>query len=292
MAKIAFFGLGTMGLPIALNLARAGHVLHVLPRNGKMDAPKEIERNGGIIFSDVKEMVRDADFIISVVPNDEAVKDIYFNDNMKKAVRAGTVIIEMTSCSPEIVINLAEEYKPLGVSVLDAPITGALPKAKNGTLIIMGAGDAKDFEKADAVFSAIAEKVFQLGAIGNGKLIKAMTNLLGAINLAAVGEFYRFAKSRNLDFSQLAEVVEVSAGGSTQFTRNFGKMVNQEFSPAFTLDLLRKDMGIALAYAQKDQNLHMPLAECAYSLYSMAREFDKDDCSSIAKVNIAKENVR
>lgn len=289
MANIAFFGLGTMGLPIATNLAKAGHTLYVMPRNGKMEAPKAIEKLGGVIVSSVEEMVKNAEFIISVVPNDQSVKDIYFNDTMKKGVQKGTIIIEMTSCSPDTVIELAEQYKPLGVSVIDAPITGALPKAISGTLFIIGAGDKADFDKAQPVFAPISEKVFQLGKVGNGKLIKAMTNLLGAINLAAVGEFYRFAKAQNLDMQQLIDVVAVSAGGSIQFTRNFEKIVAQNFTPTFTLDLLRKDMGIALDYAKQNADLCMPLAECAYDLYSQAHEFDKDDCCSIARVNKKRE---
>ena len=260
-----------------------------MPRKGKMEAPAAIEKLGGVIVSGVEEMVKHAEFIISVVPNDQSVKDIYFNDAMKKAVQKGTIIIEMTSCSPDTVIELAKQYKPLGVSVIDAPITGALPKAISGTLFIMGAGDKADFDKAQPVFAPISEKVFQLGKVGNGKLIKAMTNLLGAINLAAVGEFYRFAKAQNLDFRQLVDVVAVSAGGSTQFTRNFDKMITQNFTPTFTLDLLRKDMGIALACAKQHADLFMPLAECAYDLYSQTHEFDKDDCSSIVRIDKKRE---
>lgn len=130
----------------------------------------------------------------------------------------------MTSCSPEIVREVARFFAEKQVRLIDAPITGALPKAIDGTLTIMGAGDPAAFAAAEGVFSAISERVFQLGEIGNGKLIKAMTNLLGAINLAAVGEFYRFAQSAGLDMETLQQVVAVSAGGSTQFERNFNKM--------------------------------------------------------------------
>ncbi len=163
-------------------------------------------------------------------------------------------------------------------------MTGALPKAVDGTLIIMGAGEPEAFRAAESVFAPIAEKVYQLGRVGNGKLIKAMTNLLGAINLAAVGEFYRFAGAEGLDMEQLADVVMASAGGSTQFARNFGKMVANKYAPTFALSLLRKDMGIALDCAAKAQALSMPLAECAYELYKRASIFDREDCSAIAKM--------
>lgn len=284
MADIAFFGLGTMGLPMALNLLKAGHCLHVMPFRGIMEGPREVERLGGVIHDNLEGMLEKAEFIISVVPNDDSVRDIYLNETMKNAVRPGSIIIEMTSCSPEVVQEVEAYYADKNVGVIDAPITGALPKAIDGTLTIMGAGRAEDFQRAEAVFAPMAEKVFQLGKVGNGKLIKSMTNLLGAVNLAAVGEFYRFASAMGLNMEELAEVVKKSAGGSTQFDRNFFKMVEDNYKPTFTLALLRKDMGIALQSAEKHPELALPLSRLAYELYRQASDYDRDDCSSIARL--------
>ena len=285
MAEIAFFGLGTMGLPMALNLLKAGHHVHVMPHKGKLENPRLVERHGAVIHNTLTEMVSPAEFIISVVPDDKAVREIYLDHTMKKAISSGSIIIEMTSCSPETVKEVQSFYMDSGVNIIDAPITGALPRAINGTLTILGAGDPTDFQKAASVLNAMAEKVYQLGPVGNGKLIKAMTNLLGAINLAAVGEFFRFASSLGLNMEQLADVVEASAGGSTQFTRNFGKMVAHDYSPTFSLRLLRKDMGIALDQAAKNDKLSMPLADLAYKLYLDAKEYDTKDCSAIAMID-------
>lgn len=284
MAEIAFFGLGTMGVPIAKNLLRAGHKLRVMVYQGLVEGPREVRKLGAIIDERLEDMVGTADFIISIVPNDASVREVYMNEAMHAAVKEGAIIIEMTSCSPEVVREVAEYYADRGVKVIDAPITGALPKAIDGTLTIMGAGDPEAFRAAEEVFAPIAEKVHQLGKVGNGKLIKAMTNLLGAINLAAVGEFYRFAEAEGLDMEQLVEVVQASAGSSTQFNRNFGKMVEDNYTPTFALGLLRKDMGIALDCAARVEELSLPLAQCAYELYKKAAAFDREDCSAIAKV--------
>ena len=285
MAEIAFFGLGTMGLPMALNLLKAGHRVHVMPHRGHMENPRIAERHGAVIHTSLTDMIGQAEFVISVVPDDTAVSEIYLNETMKKLLKPGCIIIEMTSCSPETVREVEAFYADSGVSVIDAPITGALPRAINGTLTILGGGKPDDFEKAAPVLNAMAEKVHQLGAVGNGKLVKAMTNLLGAVNLAAVGEFFRFASTMGLDLSQLADVVKDSAGGSTQFTRNFEKMVEHNYTPTFTLKLLRKDMGIALDQAANHEELAMPLAELAYRLYQEAEEYDARDCSAIALVD-------
>lgn len=288
MAEIAFFGLGTMGTPIAKNLLAAGHTVRAMVYQGILDGPAEARKHGAVIVETLEELVGSAEFIISIVPNDDSVREVYLNPAMHAAVKEGAIIIEMTSCSPQTVVAVQDYYADRGVRVIDAPVTGALPKAIDGTLIIMGAGEEDAFRRAEPVFAPIASKVYQLGKVGNGKLIKSMTNLLGAINLAAVGELYRFAHAEGLDMAQFADVVMASAGGSTQFARNFDKMVDNNYSPTFSLSLLRKDMGIALERAAHNETLNMPLARCAYELYKAATPFDREDCSAIAKVSAAK----
>ena len=284
MADVAFFGLGNMGLPMAVNLLKAGHRVHVMVHHSK-EGPEEAVRHGAILAQSMEEMVRDAEFVVSVVPDDRAVLAIYENADFQHAVRKGCIVLEMSSCSPGAVRRVEEICRPLGVPVLDAPITGAKPKALSGTLVVLGAGDEEDFITAAPVLSAMSEKVFQLGPVGTGKIIKAMTNLLGAVNLAAVGECYRFASALGLDMEKFAEAAGESAGGSTQFSRNFGRMVQGNYTPLFTLELMLKDMEIAMACASDCPSLRMPLAECALSLYRGAGAHAKEDCSSIACVD-------
>ena len=283
MAVVAFFGLGSMGLPMAINLLKAGHEVRVMVHKNT-SGPEEAVRHGAILSSSMQDMVAGADMIVSVVPDDAAVLDIYENEEFKRSVGRGCLVLEMSSCTPDAVRRVEALCRPLGVHVLDAPITGAKPKAIAGTLVVLGAGDPKDFVAAEPVLSAISEKVFQLGTIGTGKIIKAMTNLLGAVNLAAVGEFYRFASALGLDMQTLAEVTKESAGGSTQFSRNFERMVKGDYSPVFTLALMLKDMEIAMKCASEYPGLHMPLAECATEMFRSATKYVNDDCSGIARI--------
>ena len=283
MAIVAFFGLGSMGLPMALNLLKAGHDVRVMVHRSAV-GPEEAVRHGAVMKSSVKDMVSGADFVVSVVPDDRAVLDIYENEEFK-SVKRGCIVLEMSSCTPEAVRKVEALCRPLGVRVLDAPITGARPKAVAGTLVVLGAGKDEDFDDAAPVLSAMTEKVFRLGEVGTGKIIKAMTNLLGAVNLAAVGEFYRFASALGLDMETLAAVTRESAGGSTQFSRNFGRMVKGDYEPLFTLGLMLKDMETAMHCASSQPGLHMPLAECAVALYRGASAYAQKDCSSIALVD-------
>ena len=178
MAVAAFFGLGSMGLPMAINLLKAGHEVRVMVHRNTA-GPEEAVRHGAVLMSSVRDMVSGADFVISVVPDDKAVLDIYEEGEFKRFVKRGCLVLEMSSCTPGAVRRVEEICRPLGVHVLDAPITGARPKAVAGTLVVLGAGDPADFEAAAPVLSAMTEKVFQLGAVGTGKIIKAMSALLG-----------------------------------------------------------------------------------------------------------------
>lgn len=291
MAVVAFFGLGSMGLPMAVNLLKAGHEVRVMVHRSP-SGPEEAVRHGAVLVSSLKDMLSGADFVISVVPDDRAVLDVYENAQFGQFVEKGCIVLEMSSCTPEAVRRVEDLCRPRGVRVLDAPITGARPKAVAGTLVVLGAGKDADFEAASPVLSAMAEKVFRLGEVGTGKTIKAMTNLLGAVNLAAVGEFYRFASALGLDMETLAAVTRESAGGSTQFSRNFGRMVKGDYEPVFTLGLMLKDMEIAMRCAAGHPGLHMPLAECAVALYRGASAYEQKDCSSIALVDAPAENEK
>ena len=186
MAVVAFFGLGSMGLPMAINLLKAGHEVRVMVHRSSA-GPEEAARHGAVLTSSVKEMVSGADFVVSVVPDDWAVLDVYENDQFRQSVKKGCIVLEMSSCTPEAVRRVEDTCRPLGVHVLDAPITGARPKAVTGTLVVLGAGDDADFDAAAPVLSAMTEKVFRLGSVGTGKIIKAMSALLAEMAEALEG---------------------------------------------------------------------------------------------------------
>lgn len=283
--RIGFFGLGNMGVPMVKNLLKAGFSVTSYVHSNHTEGSNAIRACGAHIVDTAEEVVAGADVIMSCVPADQEVRNIYLKRSIHDNIQEGAIIIEMTSCRADTVREVQSYYADKGVKVIDAPITGAKVGAENGTLTIIGAGDPETFEKVQPIFDALAQKVYNLGQVGNGKLVKAMTNLLGAINLAAVGELYRMAKAENLNMEQFVEVVKDSAGGSVQFERNFMKMVHSDYEPTFALSLLRKDMEIALDMAADLDGVSMPLAEFAYRLYQNGSSFDGADCSAIAKVD-------
>lgn len=282
METIAFFGLGTMGVPIVKNLLAAGYTVKATVHKGHMEGPNAVAQYGAQIESTLEAAVKDADVIMSIVPDDVGVKEIYLNEEMHRYVKEGAIIIEMTSCSAEVVIAVQDYYQDKAVRVIDAPVTGAKVGAETGTLTMIGAGDPAAFTQVQPILDVISKKYYNLGAVGNGKLVKAATNLMGAVNLAVVGEIYRLVKAKGLDLEQFFTVAQDSAGGSTQFNRNFNKMVQEDYTSTFALKLLRKDMGLALDMAE---DLSLPIAQYAYQIYQAAAPFDNEDCSAIAKVD-------
>lgn len=282
METIAFFGLGNMGVPIVKRLLEAGFNVKVTVHNGHMEGPNEVEKYGAHIENSIEAAVKDADIIMSIVPDDVAVKEIYLNPNMHQYVKNNAIIIEMTSCSADTVVAVQQYYIDKDVQVIDAPVTGAKYGAETGNLIIIGAGDEEAFKKAKKVFDVISKKIYNLGDVGNGKFVKAVTNLMGAVNLAMVGEISRIIKNSGISPEQFFTVAQDSAGGSMQFTRNFNRMMNDEYTTTFALKLLRKDMGLALDMANEASSL--PISEFVYQIYKAATVFDDEDCSAIAKV--------
>lgn len=280
MSSIAFFGLGHMGLPMVLRLLKYGHEVHVCAHRDAA-APQTAARHGAVVEENFFKCAEHAEYIISILPDDRALQALFMNETMRRAVPEGSVIIEMTSCSPRMFLQLRQWYAEKGVPVLDAPVTGGVRGAREGTLKIIGGGDEKEFAAVSSILDVLASRVFIVSSRpGEGKLVKAMTNLLGAVNTAALGEFCRMALARGLDTEKLYEVGLVSSGFSTQFERRFRKMVSGDFSTNFALKLMRKDMETALAEAG---DIPMPLAECAYGLYNMAKAFDNDDYSVIIR---------
>lgn len=283
MTTIAFFGLGNMGVPIVKNLLAAGFIVKSAVHNGNMNGPNKVAAYGAQITDSIEAAVKDADIIMSIVPDDAAVKEIYLNEAMHQYVKENAVIIEMTSCSAETVIAVQKYYDDKQVKVIDAPVTGAKIGAETGNLTILGAGEAETFQKVQPVLDAISKKVYQLGPVGNGKFVKAVTNLMGAVNLAMAGEICRIVKKQGMDLGQFFAVAQESAGGSTQFTRNFNRMVQEDFTTTFALKLLRKDMDLALDMADKE--LSLPISNFVYQIYEAAAIYDNEDCSAIVKAD-------
>lgn len=282
MPVIAFFGVGTMGTPMAINLLKAGYNVQTKIYKDCVQGPETLQKYGEKIMDSVAEVVANADYILSIVPDDQAVREVYLNEEMLEHIRPGTIMIEMTSCSPEVMEEVQTYYAGKNVALVDCSVTGALQGAIEGNLGILASGDVDVIKKAQPIFDILGNKTSYLGKQGNAKRFKALNNLLAAINLTAASEIYRLAYAAQMDLEQVYNVLKISSGNSVQFERNFPRMIAQDFEPTFTVALLRKDMGLALDLAKGQ---HLALAELTLQLFQTAKPYDQEDCSAIVKVD-------
>lgn len=281
MASIGFIGLGAMGLPMARRLCAVGHSLKVAVHSNPAPA-KEIEALGGTVAGDFAAVMRDVEYIITIVPEDTQLRALFLSPDTVGGIAPGTVLIEMTSSTPSGMQEIAAALSARGVSCLDAPVSGGVKGAANGTLTIICGGEKTVFDKARPILDAMGEKVMLVGALGAGKALKAINQMLVGVNTVVAAEALALARKLEIDLDIAFDVIRASSGASTAFTNRFKRMAGKDFAPAFKLALMRKDIRIALGEAA---GIAMPVTSVAYQLFQMMDKADDDlDFGVISKL--------
>jgi len=187
MARIGFIGLGIMGKPMARNLIKAGFSLTVHNRSrAKVD---ELVRHGATAATSGAEVASAADILITMLPNSPDVELVALGPNgIKQGAKAGQLFIDMSTINPIVSQKIAKELEPLGVAMIDAPVSGGEKGAIDGSLSIMAGGKPDDFERALPVFNALGKTITHMGPLGAGGFTKLANQIIVAINLTAIGE--------------------------------------------------------------------------------------------------------
>lgn len=281
MASIGFIGLGAMGLPMAKRLISAGHDLAVFVHKNRAPA-EELEKLGGKIVSGVAELVADAEVIVSIIPDDAQLEALFLSPEVLNALRPGTLVIEMTTATPAVMQKIAGVLEEKGARVLDAPVSGGVKGASEGTLTIICGGNQAVHETALPILLAMGAKAPLVGGMGAGKALKAVNQLLVGVNTVVVAEALCLARKLGVDPDAMRDVISTSSGNSAAFGNKFASMSKGDYTPRFTGKLMRKDIGIALA---EGKDLALPLTVLANHLYEMLPpEADDLDYSAIAEL--------
>lgn len=283
-AKIAFFGLGKMGMGPAMNLLKSGFpVYSAIHKN--MSTAKNFEEAGGVIDVSAKAAIKDADYIISIVPDDRALYDLATKELLDE-IKQGALWIEMTSCSSDAVKYLESELTNRNIYLLDAPVSGGTIAANAGTMTMMCAGNRKALELAQPVLDVIGEKIFHVSEnVGDGKKIKMLNNLLSAMNKAAAGEIWRIAKNNNLDSEKVFQVITASSGDSKGFQQAWKRLEENTFEATFTVEHMKKDVDLAINLTD---GLSCPLSDITKMYYdTTVNAFSGEDSSAVAKTEIS-----
>ncbi|MFD8334529.1 2-hydroxy-3-oxopropionate reductase [Streptomyces solisilvae] len=267
--KIAFIGLGIMGGPMAANLVKAGHT--VTGYNRSRPAIDKLIAADGRGAGSVAEAVADAEVVITMVPADPQVEEVVLGEGgVLEHVKPGTLVIDMSSITPQTSIKVAAAAKEKGVRTLDAPVSGGEAGAIEAVLSIMVGGEADDFADAKPVFDAMGTTVIHVGPTGAGQTVKAANQLIVAVNIQVVAEAVVFLENAGVDLPVALDVLAGGLAGSTVLNRKKANMVNREFAPGFRIDLHHKDMGIVTAAARAVE-APLPVGSLAAQLVASAR---------------------
>jgi 3-hydroxyisobutyrate dehydrogenase-like beta-hydroxyacid dehydrogenase len=254
---IGFLGLGAMGKPMALNLVKAGHpVITTFHRNR---APAdELAAAGAELASDAVGVAARAEVLITMLPADAEIIEVY--DAALPALGKGSLCIDMTSAKPDTMIAVSEKAAAAGIAIVDAPVSGGIAKAVDGTLTIMTGGTAAAVARARPILQVMGSAIFETGDVGSGKAFKMINQLLNAGNTMIASEALFLARRLELDLEKLVDVVGKSSGGSWIFANKVPKfMIPRAFDTGFKLELMSKDVGLTADYA-RSQDLDLPAA--------------------------------
>jgi len=281
--KLGFVGLGNMGSRIAQRLLDHGYQLAVYDVDiSKSDA---IRAQSGTVAKNIVELARTADVILSCLTNDDAVRSAYIGpDGVFAGSRPGTVVLEMSTISPESSRDLHRLGAQGGIEVLDVAISGSTPAAEQGTLTLLVGGDRELFGAAEPIFQAIAKQYFLLGAPGSGTAMKLVVNTLLGVGMQAIAEAVAFGEKVGLDRERLLDVLSKTAVIAPAHVGKLARVAINDYDPQFPLRLMNKDFQLILAAAAKEQ-LRMPATEAAFHVNSdeLARNNSEEDFSAVLR---------
>jgi 2-hydroxy-3-oxopropionate reductase len=268
MTNIAFIGLGIMGSPMAVHLAKAGHQVTGFNRTPDKAAP--LVDAGGRAAESIADAVRGAEVVCVMVPDSPDVVDVLTGeDGVFDNAKPGTLVVDFSSIRPDVTSQLAEQAKAKGVRLVDAPVSGGEAGAINAALSIMVGGEADDFEAAKPYLDVVGKTVVHVGPSGAGQTVKAANQLIVAANIQALAEAVVFLEAYGVDTGAALEVLGGGLAGSKVLDQKKQNMLGRTFEPGFRIALHHKDLGIVTT-AAREAGIVIPLGSLVAQLMASA----------------------
>lgn len=266
--KIGFIGLGKMGLPMAENLCKAGYGVYV--HSGNRESQARMLQVGALAINSFGEMAQLCDMVITIVPADKEIKELYLSEEGLIAnAGEGVTFIDMTSAKGNTKELVNEGMKASGKKLrfVDAPVSGGVAGAVNGTLTIMTGCEKDTFEAVKPVLEAMGKNIIYTGDVGTASNVKLLNQMLNAGNTAVAAEVLCMSRKLGVDDEVLKNVVSQSSGQSFVFDRNVTKfMMSGEHVPGFRLNLMKKDVGLFIDAANELEGF-TPVTHLVYELF-------------------------
>jgi 3-hydroxyisobutyrate dehydrogenase len=288
MQRVGFVGIGNMGWPMAANLARKGFAVVAFDKDASR--AERFAREHGCSAAAAPRDLAAADAIVTMLPTGADVREALLGTaggaaGIAASLRPGTLVIDMSSSDPVGTRKLGPELTSRGLVFMDAPVSGAVPRARTGTLAIMiGSEDRQAIERARPILLAMGERLFEVGPLGAGHAMKALNNFIAGAGFAAVCEAMLAGRRFGLDPATMMDVLNASTGRSwvTEVVIR-DQVIEGRHSSGFALGLLAKDVKIAADLALAMQ-LDAPVMQLVSARWLEARDrlgYDRDNTEAI-----------
>jgi 3-hydroxyisobutyrate dehydrogenase len=282
MTTVGFIGIGLMGSRQAASLRRAGHDVIVWNRT-REKAQAWATQHGGHVAATPRDVAERAEAVITMVVDGAQVEQLLLGDEGAAAgAPPDTLFIDMSTTAPADARRLAAALAERGHAFADAPVSGSLPRAQDGTLTIMVGAETPVLERARPLLEAMGQTIIHAGPPGHGQLVKVISNAVAATNAATLAQALVVGSRAGADLDALVEVLGASAGASLMVTLKGRPMLQHDYTPLFRLEHMLKDVRFALAEAQA-AGAPFPFAAEAAELYSdaHARGFGDQDFAAV-----------
>ncbi|MET3504631.1 NAD(P)-dependent oxidoreductase [Halalkalibacter oceani] len=258
MKKIAFIGLGIMGKPMAGNLVRAGYDVTVFDL---VEQPvEELIRQGAKRAKTVEQLIEGNEIVITMLPNSPHVKTALTDgaEAVIHYVAPGTIVIDMSSISPNVTKEIHHAFQEKGVGFIDAPVSGGRVGAEAGTLSIMVGGERHYFSEVKDILDVLGGRVMYMGGSGAGQTTKICNQIMVAGTVTTMSEALAVAKKEGLDLYHVRDVLQSGGANCWHLEHKAAGMIAGDYSPSFKAELLLKDVRLAVDKA-REEGLELPL---------------------------------
>jgi 3-hydroxyisobutyrate dehydrogenase len=286
--NVGFIGVGAMGRPMAANLIKKGFT--VTAYDASAEALAALVKLGAAKAGSSAGAARASDVVITILPSSANVVAAYLGEGgVLEGAAAGRLWVDMSTIDPATSRLVAATASTRGIRFIDAPVSGGVPRAEDGTLAIMVGGDGKDVDEARPVLAAMGANIIHVGPVGSGEVAKLCNNLIAGVAAVAVSEAFRIAEGFGVDLKVLTDVISKSSGNTfvMEHMHPVPGLVaeapaNRDYAPGFTTDLMAKDLGLAVN-AARELRVPVVVAPAAQQVLRLASShgYGRKDFSSV-----------
>jgi len=286
--NVGFIGTGTMGLPMVGNLLKKGFA--VVAYDAVPAALQGAARLGATAAASSADVAKRSDLVVTMLPSSSHMETVYLGPNgVLETMARGRLCVDMSTIDPAVSRRVAAALAERGVRFVDAPVSGGVPRATDGTLAIMVGGEKADVDEARTVLAAMGANIIHVGAVGSGEVAKLCNNLIAGVSAVAVSEAFRIAEGFGVDPKVLTDVISKSSGNTwvMEHMHPVAGIVpraasTNDYAPGFMTDLMAKDLGLAVN-AARELRVPVVVAPAAQQVLRLASShgFGRRDFTSV-----------